>query len=127
MLKTLMKLAFVALAVGMAVPSTRAQIAGSFGPVKDWMGYRIVPRRLETMADQLDVRLERAEGLPGNFEGWLRRDYSGSPEDPWGSQYYLVASRRDYTVGTMGPDKIQGTDDDYAVTRLLDLSRRRGR
>ena len=127
MLKTLLKLAFVALAVGMAIPSTRAQIAGSVTPLRDWMGYRLVPRRLNVMADQIDVRLERAEGLPGNFEGWLRRDYSGSPEDPWGRQYYLTSSRREYTVGTMGADGIQGTDDDYVVSRLLDLSRRRNR
>jgi hypothetical protein len=126
MLKRLMKLAVVALAVGMAIPSTRAQIAGSVAPLKSWMGYQIVPRRLETMADQLDVRLGRAEGLPENFEGWLRRDYSGSPQDPWGSQYYLISGRRDYTVGTMGPDGIQGTEDDYTVTRPLE-DRRRGR
>jgi hypothetical protein len=125
MVKKLIMLLFVALAVGMAVPSTREQIGDSVTPIKDYIGYKLVPRRLEVMADQLDVRLERAEGLPGNFEGWLRRDFSGSPEDPWGNQYYIVSGRRDYTVGTMGPDGIQGTDDDYFVTRSLDLSRRR--
>jgi hypothetical protein len=109
----------------MAVPSTREQIGNSVTPIKDFVGYKLVPRRLEVMADQLDVRLQRAEGLPGNFEGWLRRDFSGSPEDPWGNQYYLTQSRRDYTVGTMGPDGLQGTEDDYSVTRTLDLSRRR--
>ncbi len=125
MVKKLIMLLFVALAVGMAVPSTREQIGNSFTPIKDFIGYKLVPRRLEVMADQLDVRLQRAEGLPGNFEGWLRRDFSGAPEDPWGRQYYLAADRRNYTVGTMGPDGIQGTPDDYTVTRTLDLSRRR--
>lgn len=117
MIKKLIMLAFVALAVGMAVPSTRAQIAGSFQPIKDEIGNRLVPRRLEVMADQLDVRLSRGESLPASWEGWLRRDYSGIPEDPWGNVYYLTTSRRDYTVGSMGADGIAGTEDDRTVTR----------
>lgn len=117
MLKKLMMLVFVALAVGMAVPSTRAQIADSVRPLKDEMGARLVPRRIEVMADQMDVRLGRGEGLPGNFEGWLRRDYSGTPEDPWDNQYFLIQGRRDYTVGSMGPDGVQGTPDDIIEKR----------
>lgn len=117
MFKKLIMLAFVVLAVGMAIPSTRAQIADSVRPVKDEIGKRLVPRRLDVMADQLDVRLGRGEGLPENFHGWLRRDYSGVPEDPWDNIYYIQAGRRDYTVGSMGPDGIQGTGDDLTVTR----------
>jgi hypothetical protein len=124
MVKKLIMIAFTLLAIGMAVPSTREQIGDSVTPIKDWIGYKLVPRRLEVMADQLDVRLERAEGLPTNFEGWLRRDYSGSMEDPWGRQYYLIAGRREYTVGTMGPDGEVGTPDDYTVTRPLVQGRR---
>jgi hypothetical protein len=71
------------------------------------------------MADQLDVRLGRAEGFPDRFDGWLRRDYSGVPEDPWGNIYYLQVGRRDYTVGSMGPDGVQGTADDITETRRL--------
>lgn len=120
MVKKLVMLLFVLLAVAMAVPSTRAKIEESgIQPVKDAMGTRIVPRRLEAMADQLDARLGRAEGLPGNFDGWLRRDYTGAPEDPWDNNYYLRAGRRDYTVGSMGPDRVQGTEDDVTVTRRL--------
>jgi hypothetical protein len=125
MVKKLIMVAFLLLAVGMAIPSTREQIGNSVVPVKDWIGYKLVPRRVEAMADQLDARLGRAEGLPGHFESWLRRDYSGSELDPWNRQYYLIAGRRDYTVGTMGADGVQGTDDDFTVTRSLDLSRRR--
>jgi hypothetical protein len=119
MVKKLVMMAFVLLAVGMAVPSTREQIVDFVRPVKDEVGLRLVPRRLTVMADQLDVRLSRAEGLPTRFDGWLRRDYSGIPEDPWDNQYYLQQGRRDYTVGSMGPDGVQGTDDDITVTRAL--------
>ncbi len=117
MFKKLLMLVFVALAVGMAIPSTRAQIADSVRPIKDEIGNRLVPRRLDVMADQLDVRLGRGEGLPENFHGWLRRDYSGVPEDPWENTYFIQAGRRDYTVGSMGADGIQGTEDDITVTR----------
>ena len=119
MVKKLVMMAFLVLAVGMAVPSTRSQIAASVRPVKDEMGARLVPRRLEVMSDQLDVRMGRGEGLPANFDGWLRRDYSGSPQDPWGQNYYLITTRRDYTVGSMGPDLLQGTEDDISETRRL--------
>jgi hypothetical protein len=125
MVKKLIMMAFVLLAIGMAVPSTREQIGDSVTPIKDAIGYKLVPRRLEAMADQLDVRLGRAEGLPDNFEAWLRRDYSGTQEDPWGRSYYLITGRRDYTVGTVGADGVQGTDDDYVVTRSLEGSRPR--
>ncbi len=80
MVKKLIMAAFVALAVGMAIPSTRAQIADSTTPIKDEIGRRLVPRRIQTMADQLDVRLGRGEGLPERFDAWLRRDYSGVPD-----------------------------------------------
>lgn len=124
MVKKLIMMLFVLMAVGMAVPQTRAKIEESgIQPVKDAMGVRIVPRRLEAMADQLDVRLGRAEGLPGNFEGWLRRDFSSSSLDPWDNLYYLRSGRRDYSVGSMGPDRIQGTDDDIVVTRRLPAGR----
>ena len=117
MFKKLLMLVFVALAVGMAIPSTRAQIADSVRPIKDEIGNRLVPRRLDVMADQLDVRLGRGEGLPENFHGWLRRDYSGVPDDLWEISYFIQAGRRDYTVGSMGADGIQGTEDDITVTR----------
>jgi hypothetical protein len=117
MVKKLIMLAFLVLAVAMAVPSSRERIEGSLVPIRDEVGKRLVPRRINAMADQLDARLGRAEGLPDAFDAWLRRDYSGAPEDPWGNYYYLIPGRRDYTVGTMGPDGVLGTDDDIAVTR----------
>lgn len=123
MVKRIVGLAFVVLAVAMAVPSSRAWITESLRPIKDKVGASLVPRRLEVMADQLDVRLGRAEGLPGSFEGWLRRDYSGSQFDPWDNLYYLAPGRRTYVVGSMGPDGVQGTEDDIRVERNLPAGR----
>lgn len=118
MIKKLLLLALALLAVGMAIPSTRAEIQRrAVTPVMDEIANRLAPGRLEAMADQLDVRLSRGEGLPTNFEGWLRRDYSGPTTDPWDRPWYIEQNRRNYTVGSMGADGEQGTDDDIAVTR----------
>ena len=117
MLKFIVKVALVLLVIGMVVPSTRARIEGAFGSLTDRVNAKLVPGRLESMADQLDVRLDRAEGFPGNFEGWLRRDFSGTPQDPWGSTYFLNVDRREYTVGSAGPDLLAGNADDITVTR----------
>ena len=120
MVKNLMMLGVVLFAVAMAYPPTRIQMeAALVQPVKDEIGRRLVPRRIRVMADQLDMRLSRAQGLPTGFEGWLRRDYSGVEHDPWGNVYFLQTSRRNYTVGSMGPDGVQGTEDDITVTRQL--------
>jgi len=120
MIKKLLLFALAALAVAMAVPSSRAEIqARAVTPVLDAIGNRLAPGRLEAMADQLDVRLGRGEGLPGAFEGWLRRDYSGPELDPWERPWFIDQGRRSYTVGTMGPDGVKGTADDITVTRNL--------
>ncbi len=120
MVKNLLMLGVVLFAVAMAYPPTRTQMGDTLvQPVKDEIGRRLVPRRIRVMADQLDVRLSRAQGLPAGFEGWLRRDYSGLEHDPWGNVYFLQTGRRNYTVGSMGPDGVQGTEDDITVTRQL--------
>lgn len=114
MIKKLFYLAFIALGVTMAVPSLRAEFTGAVRPYVDDVKGLFVPRRLQSMADQLDARLRRAEGLPGAFEGWLRRDFTGSEIDPWGNLYYLETRPRGYVVGSMGPDGEQGTADDIS-------------
>ena len=117
MVKKLLTVALVLFAIAMAVPSTRARIEGEFTSVVDRLKVKLVPSRLEKMANQLDARLGRAERLPTNFDGWLRRDFPGSPADPWDNNYYLQVGRRDYSVGSMGPDGVQGNEDDITVTR----------
>ena len=125
MVKKVLMLLFTVLAVAMAVPQSRARIADELRPIKDRVGASLVPRRLRAMADQLDSRLGRGERLPENFEGWLRRDYTASEFDPWDRLYYLAPARRSYRVGSMGPDGIQGTDDDIFEERQLPQQPRR--
>jgi hypothetical protein len=122
MIKKLMLLALAALAVGMAVPSSRARIQEeAITPVMDAIGTRIAPGRVRAMADQLDVRVGRGERLPPDnvFSSWLRRDYTGPELDPWDRPWYIEIGRRSYTVGSMGPDGERGTDDDITETRDL--------
>ena len=119
MVKNILLVAVVLLGIGLAVPSTRARIQGAFKPIIDNINGKLVPGRIEAISSQLDARYRRAEGFPERFDAWLRRDYSGVPEDPWGNTYYLQIGRRDFTVGSTGPDGVQGNEDDITVTRRL--------
>ncbi len=112
---------FVILAAGisLAVPSSRATVMEAAAPVMNRFKAKLVPSRLEAMADQLAVRVNRGEGFPSSWESWLRRDFSGAPEDPWGNLYYILPGRRGFTVGSAGPDGVQGNEDDIKVTRNL--------
>lgn len=109
----------VAFAIAMAVPQSRARLVEEVTPVLDEFRARLVPRRLEVMADQLEVRVGRGEGFPANFEGWLGRSFSGPELDPWGNHYYLQVSRRTFTVGSLGPDGEANTPDDIELERNL--------
>ena len=112
-------LALAALGIMMAVPSTRTVLEDRARPVTDNLKAKLVPRRLEVMADQLEVRVGRGESFPSNWEGWLRRDFSGAPEDPWGAIYYFRTGRSSFTVGSKGPDGEPNTQDDIKVERRL--------
>lgn len=119
MLGKLFLLVLVLLGIGMAVPKTRAMMEEAGRPVMDGFRAKLVPSRLESMADQLEARLRRGEGFPSHWESWLSRDFTGVPEDPWGNLYYLQTPRGSFTVGSTGPDGKQNTEDDIKVTRRL--------
>lgn len=125
MVKKLFMLLLIALGVGLAVPSTRAEInRQTVVRARDYIGMRLDPGRLEAMANQIDVRVGRAEGLPGDFQAWIRRDYTGPERDSWGTPWYIGGSRGIYIVGSAGPDRERGTADDITVTRRLPQERR---
>ena len=109
----------VVLGIAMAVPSTRTTLVEKASPILNGVKAKLVPNRLEAMADQLAVRVNRGEGFPSSWESWLQRDFSGDPKDPWGNLYYLQSGRRAFTVGSAGPDGVQGNEDDIKVTRNL--------
>jgi hypothetical protein len=117
----LIMILILALAIGMTVPRTRAMIEKEVKPLVDHFKVKITAGRLKSMADQLAVRVNRGEGYPASWSGWLEMDFSGDPIDLWGNQYYMTNSPDGFTVGSDGPDGIQGTADDLKVTR--DLSR----
>lgn len=119
MLGKLFFLLLAVLGIGMAVPQTRAKMTEAAAPVLNGFKAKLVPARLEAMADQLDVRLGRGEGFPANWEGWLNRDFSSAPTDPWGNLYFLQSGRGSYTVGSKGPDGVENTADDIKVTRQV--------
>lgn len=119
MLGKIILLVIVVLGIGMAIPGTRATMLDKAAPVLDGFKAKLVPARLEAMADQLEVRVGRGEGFPPSWESWLKRDFSGVPEDPWGKLYYLQQSRGSFTVGSAGPDGRENTTDDIKVTRQL--------
>jgi len=118
-MKKLVLLAVVALAVGWAVPGTRAAMMEKASPLVDSFKTKLTARRLEAMADQLTARANRGEGFPSSFEGWLRREFASPAEDPWGSLYYLQTRRNGFLVGSAGPDRHPGTDDDVRYQRDL--------
>ena len=117
MLGKLILLLILVFGIAMAVPKTLAIIREKAAPVMDGFKGKLVPSRLEAMADQLMARVGRGESFPSNWEGWLDRDFSGSPQDPWGNLYYMQMGRGSFTVGSMGPDGVEGNSDDIKLTR----------
>lgn len=109
----------LALGIAMAVPSTRATLMEKASPVLNGFKAKMVPSRLDAMANQLEARVRRGEGFPSSWESWLDRDFTGDPKDPWGNVYYLQAGRRNFTVGSAGPDGVKGNADDIKLSRDL--------
>lgn len=104
----------VVFAIAVTIPQTRQMLANEAAPYINKYKAKIVPKRLDVMIDQLVVKVNRGEPLPSGKSawGWLHRDYSSDPEDPWGHPYYIDATRGGFIVGSMGPDGIKGTQDD---------------
>jgi hypothetical protein len=109
----------VVLGASMAIPTTRAKMVEAATPVMNKFKAKLVPDRLDALANELAARLKRGEGYPGDWSGWLRGNFSGVPEDPWGNLYYLTTDRTGFTVGSNGPDGIAHTPDDITVQHRL--------
>ena len=60
---------------------------------------------------------ERAQGspipTPRDFNAFLaQKDGADAAVDPWKQPFYLVTARRTYYVGSSGPDRVRGNEDD---------------
>lgn len=119
MLGKLFLLVILALGIGMAVPSTRAQLQDAARPIMNKYKAKLVPSRLESVANQLEARMGRGRDFPADWEVWLTREFSGVPEDPWGHLYYLETNRAGFKVGSSGPDGTMRTPDDIVLERRL--------
>ncbi len=111
-------LVLIVFAVAITIPKTRAMIEEQAAPTINKYKAKIVPGRLKTMVDQLVVKVNQGQPLPSgknDWAGWLHRDYSSDPNDPWGHPYYMDTSRDGFTVGSMGPDGTKGTRDDITL------------
>lgn len=117
LIRKLLLYAILLLAVGLTIPRSRARIIEVVTPTVDRVKLKLVPGRLDAIANQLEARVGRGEGFPAGWEGWLRRDYSGHAEDPWGHIYYLKVDDRGFTVGSAGPDGVEHTKDDITLLR----------
>lgn len=115
----LIMLIILVLGIAMAVPKTRTMMEAKAKPVLDHFKAKLVPSRLGAMADELGVRVSRGEGYPSSFSHWLEKDFTGSPMDPWGNEYYLKQDRGGFLVGSMGPDGVEGNADDIKVVKKL--------
>jgi hypothetical protein len=92
---------------------------------------RVIPTvqgKLETRrAEQANIRIEeivaltRTRPLPSSkeFKAFVDRGlhkYVNAGTDPWGTPYYLKRDRFNYWVGSAGPDRQVGTEDDILST-----------
>jgi hypothetical protein len=108
----------VLLIVVLAIPQTRVRLFEAVSPITDRVKVGMLPRGLEGMADQLEIRLRTQGPLTAGFTQWLRSGYSGSSIDPWGNVFYVKMGRRSgFIVGSMGPDGEQDTEDDVTASR----------
>jgi len=126
-MKKIVLLAMALLAIALIIPSTRATLMDKASPVTNKVRAMTVPSALKAIADQLDARMKRGEKIPTPeaWSNWLQKSYTGVPEDPWGHEFYLLVGRRDFTVGSMGPDGVRGSADDMKESRPLPGQKRR--
>ncbi len=119
MIRSLVVAAIVLLAVAYAVPTSRAWLVDASGPLSGQLKARLLPAKLEAMADELERQRPFLGDLPRGraWEAWLRTEAPGQPEDPWGNLFYLRPDRDGFILGSRGPDGVANNQDDIWVRR----------
>ena len=119
------RLLFVLLAVLVAVvlnPTLRKRVephlAFALDPLYEWQ----VKDRVAEMARGLQSDLAAGRPLPTEreFEAYLTGRYPGDDAhlDPWGTPYYLKRVRNVVQIGSAGPDRERGSEDDVLSPRV---------
>jgi hypothetical protein len=110
-----------------AVPSLRERVMPT-------VQGKLEARRQEQANTRIDeiVALTRTRALPSDkeFKAYVDRglqNHVNAGTDPWGTPYFVRRDRFNYWVGSAGPDKQVGTEDDIlsAATPLPDNRYRR--
>jgi len=114
------------LALIMAIPPLRMRLGAASVPLLERLGpvgaglldpARRMGARARTSAIMNMLLNEREEGREPpserNFQAWLQRADEGETGlDPWGRPYWLGRERSVLIVGSSGPDRQRGTEDD---------------
>jgi hypothetical protein len=115
----LILLILLALCVWLYFPETRSMLIEAAAPVLDPVRKRSAEEEMAQIARNV-VEHERLTGeVPtgGAWLPWLEYRYS-NPEmrrDPWGSFYQLDPRQDSVAILSLGPDRLRGTADDFAV------------
>lgn len=122
----------IALAVVWAIPAARARFVLALQPVFERLGpvgdRMMAPARkygAKTEAQQflhlLTQDRNAGKRLPDarTFSGWVESNTRESNLDPWGQPYWLKVQKRNFSVGSNGPDGERNTPDDIVKSAVL--------
>lgn len=134
-MKRLILLLLIFAGASATIPQLREQVEPRVLPVWDYGLRQIEPamRRALEPAYRWSAENEargiarslrqRALGLqplpsPRELQSFIEKHRLAGQDglDPWGSQYYLIARRDSIIVGSPGPDRQRGTEDDIQVS-----------
>jgi hypothetical protein len=109
-------LVVLVIAVAVLVPPVRERVKPYLQPAID----PVYESNARTRVKEITRLLKRVEASgrqvpsPRDFARFVESEdmRQNASLDPWGTPYYLVATRRDYRVGSAGRDRRQGTADD---------------
>ena len=131
----------VLIVVGFAwtIPSARARIVDVLEPVgaalRPAVDWALNPTRRAGAAREAQFILREIENQrqmgrgypsPRGFYDWVRANVESVEDgvDPWGEPYYLEMTRQHVIVGSPGPDRALGTEDDIRDAKSLPTRRR---
>lgn len=122
-MKTVLILALLILGAALAITPTRSMILRAVG-FEDAANKPLVGK-LETIQDELKRTADDAGVYPHPeyFEDWLIQEFRVAVRDPWGEKLYYTINPSEVTVGSKGPDKQMGTQDDIVTVRQRDRRR----